>query len=109
MDFVPLQREITAQSPNGGGTTAVTMHDGSVVRFRAVEAGYDPTNRDAAFADVRDRQAAGEVVTGLLYIEQGAPDMHEQLHTVQTPLVDLPYESLCPGAAEMDRLMEEYR
>jgi 2-oxoglutarate ferredoxin oxidoreductase subunit beta len=109
VDFVPLQREITAPSPAAGQVTSVTMHDGSVVRFRSVEAGYDPTDRDAAYAFVRDRQAAGEVVTGLLYIEQGAPDMHEQLHTVETPLVDLPYEVLCPGAGELAKLMEEYR
>jgi 2-oxoglutarate ferredoxin oxidoreductase subunit beta len=109
VDFVPLQREITAESPSGGGAMTVAMHDGSTVRFRSVEEGYDPTNREAAYAYVRERQAMGEVVTGLLYIEDGAAEMHGQLRTVQTPLVELPYETLCPGAAELDRLMEEYR
>ena len=48
----------------------VTMHDGSVVRFRAVGEDYDPTSRDAAYAHIRRLQGQGEVVTGLLYIDQ---------------------------------------
>ena len=85
------------------------MHDGSVVRFRKVAADYDPTNRDAAYAHVRARQAQGEVVTGLLYIDESGPDMHGVAGTVPTPLVDLPFEELCPGSAELAELMDEYR
>ncbi len=35
--------------------------------------------------------------------------MHEMMRTVPTPLVELPFESLCPGSAAMDTLMERYR
>ena len=43
-DFVPPAPEILANiSPNG--TTSVTLHDGSVVRFTRVPADYDPTDR----------------------------------------------------------------
>lgn len=108
VDFVPLQSEI---SSNGtpGATTAVTMHDGSVVRFRSVSADYDPTDRDAAYGFVRTHQARGEVVTGLLYIEKSGADMHAMNKTVERPLVDLPYSDLCPGSAALDELMSEYR
>src|ERR1700684_3426846 len=43
-DFVPPASEILA-TIGASGTTTVTMHDGSVVRFTAVPKGYDPTNR----------------------------------------------------------------
>jgi 2-oxoglutarate ferredoxin oxidoreductase subunit beta len=111
VDFVPLRREITAPSDVDGapGVTEVVMHDGSVVRFRKVDAGYDPTDRDAAYAHVRRRQAEGEVVTGLLYIDESGQDMHAINNTVDTPLVDLPYEDLCPGAAALDELQKEFR
>src|SRR5205085_8359364 len=58
VDFVPMRREITSDSDSEarGGALAVTMHDGSVVRFRRVAASYDPTNRDAAYAHVRALQ-----------------------------------------------------
>jgi 2-oxoglutarate ferredoxin oxidoreductase subunit beta len=108
VDFVPLRSEISAHG-DPGATTAVTMHDGSVVRFRSVADDYDPTDRDAAYAFVRAHQAKGEVVTGLLHIEPSANDMHAVSKTVERPLVDLPYESLCPGSAALDELMSEYR
>jgi 2-oxoglutarate ferredoxin oxidoreductase subunit beta len=68
VDFVPLRREITADTEREGAATSVTMHDGSVVRFRGVAGDYDPTDRDAAYAHVRAAQSRGEVVTGLLYL-----------------------------------------
>src|SRR3954464_14872551 len=72
VDFVPLRREITASADAGGATpVVVTMHDGSIVRFRNVSPDYNPTNRDMAYSYVRKHQQAGEVVTGLLYIDQG--------------------------------------
>jgi 2-oxoglutarate ferredoxin oxidoreductase subunit beta len=108
VDFVPLRREITA-STTETAVVSVTMHDGSVVRFRHVAEDYDPTNRDAAYAYVRDRQGKGEVVTGLLYIDETAPDMHGVSGSVARPLVDLAYEELCPGSKALDELMAEYR
>ena len=110
VDFVPLRREITASADAGGASpVSVTMHDGSVVRFRTVASDYDPTNRDAAYSYVRAHQAAGEVVTGLLYIDETAPDMHGVSGTVERPLVEIPYAELCPGSAKLAELMDEYR
>ncbi len=107
VDFVPVRREIAAPG-NGSGATTVTMHDGSVVHFRGVDQGYDPTDRDAAYARVRRLQAAGEVATGLLYIDQGAPDMHALNGTVDEPLAGIPYERLCPGSAALAELQKEF-
>jgi 2-oxoglutarate ferredoxin oxidoreductase subunit beta len=47
------------------------------------------------------------VVTGLLYVEEDAADMHALNGTVQAPLYDYPYEQLCPGSAALDELMRE--
>lgn len=110
VDFVPVRREITAPAQTGGqGVTDVAMHDGSLVRFRALEPSYDPTNRDAAYATVRTHQDRGEVVTGLLYLEAGAPDLHGQNNTVAGPLAELPYGELCPGNAALQELQDEFR
>jgi hypothetical protein len=35
--------------------------------------------------------------------------MHEMENTVETPLFELPYERLCPGASALDALMEDFR
>jgi 2-oxoglutarate ferredoxin oxidoreductase subunit beta len=107
-DFVPVRREITAPAVETG-VIEVAMHDGSIVRFRKVDASYDATNREAAYAAVRAHQDRGEVVTGLLYLEQGAPDMHGVNGSVEVPLTAVPYEQLCPGDAALQRLQEEFR
>jgi 2-oxoglutarate/2-oxoacid ferredoxin oxidoreductase subunit beta len=103
---VPLREEIQAEYVPGGARE-VRMHDGSMVRFRKLAADYDPTDRDAAYATVKRLQEGGEVVTGLLYVEEDAADMHALNQTVATPLYDYPYEQLCPGAAALDELMRE--
>jgi len=108
VDFVPLQREITAAG-EAGDSISVTMHDGSIVRFRQVGTNYDPTDRDAAYAHVRRLQERGEIATGLLYIDKQSSDMHETARTVAQPLIDVPYESLCPGKKALEELMDEYR
>jgi 2-oxoglutarate ferredoxin oxidoreductase subunit beta len=109
VDFVPLRDEITARTAESSATMDVTMHDGSLVRFRKVEEDYDPTDREAAYRFVRNRQDAGEVVTGLLYLEEGSPDMHGINRTVERPLAELTHQELCPGNAALQALQEEFR
>ena len=46
----------------------------------------------------------GEVVTGLLYLSPDSSDVHEQNNTVATPLAQVPFEQLCPGSAELEKL-----
>jgi 2-oxoglutarate/2-oxoacid ferredoxin oxidoreductase subunit beta len=107
-DFVPIRATIQTAYAEGG-VREVAMHDGSVVRFRKVPDDFDPSSRDQVYRYLRERQAAGEVATGLLYMEPDAPDMHDVLGTVEAPLVDLPFEVLCPGAGALDRLMDDFR
>jgi 2-oxoglutarate ferredoxin oxidoreductase subunit beta len=107
-DFVPPRGEITADY-EAGSARSVMLHDGSWVRLRKVSHDYDPTDRDRAYAFIREHQRKGEVVTGLLHIAEGSKDMHDQAGTVQAPLIDLPYEQLCPGSAELERLQQRFR
>lgn len=101
-DFVPLRKEIV-------GTGDVTLHDGSVVRLRKVAPGYDPSDRDAVSGYLRKHHEAGEVLTGLLYQSADGRDMHAIEKTVATPLVDLPYEQLCPGGAALEKLQRSFK
>ncbi|MGA3190625.1 MAG: 2-oxoacid:ferredoxin oxidoreductase subunit beta [Bryobacteraceae bacterium] len=107
-DFVPHADEILA-TIGQTGTTTVTMHDGSVVRFTGVPKDYDPTNRQRVTSYLQEHQGQGEVVTGLLYIDESVPDLHEMSKSPEGALSKVPYEKLCPGAAELAKLQEEYR
>ena len=63
-DFVPPGAGNSGEiSPNG--TTTVTMHDGSVVKFTAVPPDYDPTDRQKVYQYLQGR--SGEIPTGLLF------------------------------------------
>jgi 2-oxoglutarate ferredoxin oxidoreductase subunit beta len=109
-DFVPLRKEISADSGAAGDVTSVTMHDGSIVRFRKTAADYNPTDRNAAYSHVKACTDKGEIATGLLYLgESSAGEMHTLNKTVQRPLVDVPFSELCPGGKQLEELMEDFR
>jgi len=53
--------------------------------------------------------AKGQIVTGLLYIDPEADDLHAHLDTVDTPLNALDARELCPGSAALDKLNASLR
>jgi 2-oxoglutarate ferredoxin oxidoreductase subunit beta len=105
-DFVPPASEILA-SIGQSGTTTVTMHDGSVVRFTAVPQHYDPTNRQQVINYLQENHDA--IATGLLYVDESAADLHEMNRTPATALSRVPQDKLCPGAAALHELQEDFR
>ncbi len=84
-----------------GTVEEVTQHDGSVLRLRKLAADYNPHDRVAAMNYLQERRAAGELVTGLLYLEPEPEDLHVFLNTVETPLNALDDQDLVPGAAAL--------
>jgi 2-oxoglutarate ferredoxin oxidoreductase subunit beta len=58
---------------------------------------------------VRACQQRGEIATGLLFLDESSRDMHDLLRTTEAPLVDIPFDRLCPGSAALDALMARYR
>jgi 2-oxoglutarate ferredoxin oxidoreductase subunit beta len=92
-----------------GERTRVQMPDGSFLDLRKLAPDYDPTDRLAALGYVTARQAAGEVVTGLLYVDPEAGDTHEILETVEQPLNTLSDAELVPGSAALARINAAFR
>jgi 2-oxoglutarate ferredoxin oxidoreductase subunit beta len=107
-DFVPPASEILATIGTNGAVN-VAMHDGSVIRFKGVPKDYDPTDRRKVYDYLQDHQGKGEVVTGLLFVDENVADVHELNQTPDVALSKLPYEKLCPGSDALDRLQEDYR
>ncbi len=107
-DFVPPANEILTDI-SLTGETAVTLHDGSVVRFSSVPPDYDPSDRLAVAKYLQENTAEGKVVTGLLYVDESTPNVHEMHNTPAQPLTSVPWSKLCPGAATLNALQEEFR
>jgi 2-oxoglutarate ferredoxin oxidoreductase subunit beta len=108
IDFMPRRSEITTDYAPGS-VTEVVQHDGSVLRLRKIAEDYDASDRIGAMNFVQGHQARGEIVTGLLYLDPDADDLHAHLNTVEQPLNRLDEAALCPGAAMLERLNASLR
>lgn len=107
-DFIAPREQITADYA-AGSALPVTLHDGSRILLRKIDERYDPTDRARAMEYLRDKQAQGEYVTGLLYIDPNSQDFHEVNETCKAPLNRLPYEKLTPGHAGLSKILSRYR
>lgn len=103
LDVMPPRAAIEVEQA-AGSTIDVAQHDGSVLRLHKLDSGYDPRDRLAAMNLLQQRQARGEVVTGLLYVDPDAGDLHGHLGTVETPLNALGPAELGPGAAALAKI-----
>jgi 2-oxoglutarate ferredoxin oxidoreductase subunit beta len=75
-----------------------------MLRLRKLGEEYDPSNKVSAMKRVQEGMAAGEVVTGLLYVDPTPKDLHHHLNTVDVPLNTLGDADLCPGMSALDRI-----
>ena len=100
--------EITADYAPGT-TERISMPDGSILQLHKLTDDYDPHDRVGALHYVQSKQAAGEVVTGLLYLDANAMDCHDIMNTVDTPLNQLTEKDLCPGNAALAAVNQSFR
>ncbi|MEH6470633.1 MAG: 2-oxoacid:ferredoxin oxidoreductase subunit beta [Halopseudomonas sp.] len=106
-DFVPVQQEIISECPVGGSQD-ICLHDGSIIRVHNVQGGYDPRNRKAAINAIEESREKGDILTGLLYVDPAAEDLHEVLETTDKPLNTLSEAALCPGSDVLDVICNSF-
>ena len=106
LDFIPNREAISAMYAPGE-VIEVQQHDGSVLRLRKLSAGYDAGDRLAAMTHIAAHESRGEILTGLLYVNASAEDLHEHLNTVDAPLNSLNAHELCPGRAALAAINAE--
>lgn len=80
-----------------GEVVEVPEANGATLRLRKITPDYDPANKARALLYIQEKAAAGELATGLLYLESMPTDLHGALNTVETPLNQLDEADLCPG------------
>ncbi len=108
IDFIDLAAEVKAE-PAPGEVLTLPQADGSLMRLRKLHMEHQPTDRIAAMNLVQAHQAKGEVVTGLIYVNSEAQDLHAALNTCAQPLNTLAADVLCPGSAALKRVNEALR
>ena len=108
LDFITGRTPITVDYAPGT-VEVVEQHDGSRLVLRKIAPHYDPHDRVKAITYLQESAAAGEIVTGLLYVEREPEDLHEHLNTVTAPLNALGTAELCPGSAALDKINASLR
>jgi 2-oxoglutarate ferredoxin oxidoreductase subunit beta len=108
LSFIPAYEDIAVQY-DPGTTIDVTMHDGSHLRLRKLEEGYDPRDRLRAMTRLLEAGQKNEVLTGVLFVDAKAPTFIDLLSFVEAPLATLPEEKTRPPKAALDELMESLR
>ncbi|MFN5512670.1 MAG: 2-oxoacid:ferredoxin oxidoreductase subunit beta [Burkholderiales bacterium] len=108
IDFIDLAKEVVAE-PGPGEVINLPQADGSMMKLRKLRADHDPTDRRGAMNHMQAMAEAGEIATGLLYVDPEASDLHAAMNTVAEPLNRLGAAELCPGAAALERLNDSLR
>ena len=108
IDYIPPSEEIKTAYAEGEAMP-IKMHDGSTIVLRKVDKDYDLTSRASAFKYLRERFNAGEITTGLLYLDESRAEMHELMGNIDTPLSQLRLDGLNPGREELKKLQSRYR
>jgi 2-oxoglutarate ferredoxin oxidoreductase subunit beta len=108
LDFISGRAPIKIEQ-DPGTVQIVEQHDGTTIALRKLAADYDIHDRRAAMNFLMERQAAGEVVTGLLFVDPEGEDLHDHLGTVAKPLNALGERELCPGSAVLDKFNASLR
>ncbi|BAT61016.1 2-oxoglutarate oxidoreductase subunit KorB [Variibacter gotjawalensis] len=108
LDFITGRNPITADYAPGT-VEIVEQHDGSKLVLRKVAPHYDPHDRVKAITYLQESHAAGEIVTGLLYVDKEPADLHGHLNTVKTPLNALNEKELCPGSDALEKFNASLR
>ena len=103
LDFWPSRDAITVAYPEGS-VVEVAQHDGSVLKLRKLDDSYDPTDRIAAMNAIGTAAAKGEVLTGLLYLNPEAEDLHAHMGTYAQAFNTLDEKALCPGSTMLDKI-----
>jgi len=103
LDVILPRAQIETSYPPGS-LRRVVQHDGSVLHLRKLGPDYDPSDRIGAMNYLQERGALGEIVTGLLFVDSSAEDLHRHLNTVEKPLNQLGDAYLCPGSKALEAL-----
>jgi 2-oxoglutarate ferredoxin oxidoreductase subunit beta len=106
ISYVPFFEQITVDYAEGE-TKDVELHDGSHIRLRKTDKGYDPTQKSEALNTLRKSQESNEFLTGLIYINEQKPDFLTLLNMTDAPLATLPQERTQPTKDALREIMAD--
>ena len=103
LDFITGRAQIEVEYPEGAAQP-VKLHDGSTITLHKLSESYDYSDRADAITTIERHKAAGEIATGLLFLDEDIEDVHQTLNTAAKPLNELGEKELCPGSKALEAI-----
>ncbi len=100
-DEIMLEKEMEA-----GEVREVSMHDGSTIILKNTEKNYDPTNRVQALQVLEEARQNNQLLTGLIYVDEGKPILSDQYNLIDKPLNRLTEKEMRPAPETINKINE---
>jgi len=107
ISYVPAREEIMLQADmQDGDIVEVALHDGSTIRLKTIDPGYDATSKLAALTMLEKAREENLLVTGLIYIDEQKPDMIAMHDLSERPLNRMTESDLRPARETIAKINE---
>ena len=106
VSFIPYFEEIQVDYEPGTAYD-VELHDGSHMVLKKLDEDHDPTNRLAAMQLLEESRTRGQLLTGLLYVDERMEDFASREALPERPLRDLGEDELRLSRGDFARVMAE--
>ena len=102
MDFIPVFDELMANYQEGS-EIRVRMHEAGMITLHKLK-DHDPHNRRRALELLEEARENKKFLTGLIYIDEEAPNLAEIENLPDKPLAFLTEDEMRPSQGELDKL-----
>lgn len=108
IDFIPEMQEINANYDEGS-LQKVKLHDGSQLNLHKLAKDWDPTDKRSAINAMQNAKESGDILTGLIFLDDNQVELHEILNTSDKPLNKMTEAELCPGNDVLQKINAGFR
>jgi 2-oxoglutarate ferredoxin oxidoreductase subunit beta len=105
--FVPSFDEINVDY-EPGEVLSVKLHDGPTVQLKKLGKDHNPTDKMSALQLLENARRSGELVTGLVYINESRSTLLDTEHVHDTPLALLPESLVRPSRESLADVMKSF-
>jgi 2-oxoglutarate ferredoxin oxidoreductase subunit beta len=105
--FVPEYNEINVDY-EPGEVVSVKLHDGPAVQLKKLSKDHNPSDKLSALKLLEDARRSGELVTGLVYINESRETIVDTEDVMDTPLAHLSEAQLRPNRESLEALMADF-
>jgi 2-oxoglutarate/2-oxoacid ferredoxin oxidoreductase subunit beta len=105
--FVPEFSEIAVEY-EPGEVLSVKLHEGPTIQLKKLAKDHNPTDRLSALKLLADGQRSGELVTGLVYLNESRKTLIDTEDVHDTALALLPEHLTRPSRESLEQVMASY-